>query len=64
MLANPIRFANDPAPAYTGAPQLGEHSRAVLRDVAGYPDDRVDALLAGAVVFEHGGAGSPHASVS
>jgi crotonobetainyl-CoA:carnitine CoA-transferase CaiB-like acyl-CoA transferase len=64
MLANPIRFANDPDPAYTGAPLLGEHSRSVLRDVAGYPDARVDALLAGDVVFEHAGGGSPHASVS
>lgn len=58
MLANPIRFANDPAPAYTGAPQLGEQRVDPIVGVPGHVAQN------GAVVFEHGGAGSPHASVS
>ncbi|SFK53007.1 CaiB/BaiF CoA transferase family protein [Geodermatophilus ruber] len=32
------------------APQLGEHTRSVLRELCGYPEERIDALAEGGVV--------------
>ena len=45
----PIRFSKTPSTIARGAPQIGEHSRAVLAE-AGYDAAAIDALLAGGVV--------------
>ena len=45
----PIRFSKTPSTVARGAPQIGEHSRAVLAE-AGYDAAAIDALLAGGVV--------------
>jgi len=53
MLANPIRFGDTVVDGYGPAPNLGEHTRAVLRDLAGYDESAVVRLLAESVVFDH-----------
>ncbi|MGH2868617.1 MAG: CoA transferase, partial [Solirubrobacteraceae bacterium] len=64
MVANPIRFADHPDPAYGGAPHLGEHTQRVLREVAGYSEERVAELLTHAVVFDHSLTVAAGASIS
>jgi crotonobetainyl-CoA:carnitine CoA-transferase CaiB-like acyl-CoA transferase len=44
MLANPIRLSDTSAETYGPPPLLGEHTRQVLADVAGYSADRIEAL--------------------
>jgi CoA:oxalate CoA-transferase len=46
----PIVFSGTPAGPQGPAPQLGEHSRSVLRELCGYDDPRIDALVAAGVV--------------
>jgi crotonobetainyl-CoA:carnitine CoA-transferase CaiB-like acyl-CoA transferase len=44
-IASPVRVGDPPA-AHRRAPELGEHTDAVLRDVLGYDDARIAALRA------------------
>ncbi|MGY1812323.1 CaiB/BaiF CoA transferase family protein [Blastococcus sp. SYSU D00820] len=46
----PIVFSGTPTVLDGPAPALGEHSRSVLRDLCGYADERIDALVAAGVV--------------
>jgi crotonobetainyl-CoA:carnitine CoA-transferase CaiB-like acyl-CoA transferase len=48
----PIRFSKTPSTVARGAPLAGEHTRDVLRE-AGYPDDRIDALVAAGAIGEY-----------
>jgi crotonobetainyl-CoA:carnitine CoA-transferase CaiB-like acyl-CoA transferase len=49
QVATPVR-AGDRPPPHRLAPRLGADTRAVLRDVAGYSTERIDALVASGVV--------------
>jgi len=44
MLPFPVKFVGEELPAPSMAPTVGEHNEAVLRDVLGYDDDKIDAL--------------------
>ncbi|MEZ5595168.1 MAG: CoA transferase [Pseudomonadales bacterium] len=46
---NAARFEGTPAELRMGAPHLGEHTRALLREL-GYDDDSQQALLDGGIV--------------
>jgi crotonobetainyl-CoA:carnitine CoA-transferase CaiB-like acyl-CoA transferase len=46
MLPTPIRFLDEDLPMPTKAPELGQHTDDILRDVLGYDDDTVDRLRA------------------
>jgi crotonobetainyl-CoA:carnitine CoA-transferase CaiB-like acyl-CoA transferase len=48
-LASPVKVGNEPVPA-TRAPHRGEHSDAVLRDLCGYDDARIEALRSAGVL--------------
>jgi crotonobetainyl-CoA:carnitine CoA-transferase CaiB-like acyl-CoA transferase len=48
-LGCPIHFSATPTRVDRGAPLLGEHTRAILREF-GYDDDAIDALVAAGVV--------------
>ena len=53
-MAVPSEWSGTPPPVpqdFTPAPRVGEHSRAVLREV-GYDEARIDALLQSGAVFE------------
>jgi crotonobetainyl-CoA:carnitine CoA-transferase CaiB-like acyl-CoA transferase len=39
-----VKYAETPVIIQRPAPQLGEHTEAILRDVLGYPSDRIEAL--------------------
>ena len=45
----PVKLSETPGAVERAAPLLGEHNRAVLRDL-GYPDDQIDALAAAGVL--------------
>jgi crotonobetainyl-CoA:carnitine CoA-transferase CaiB-like acyl-CoA transferase len=48
-MAHPVRFGGAPPPAPVAAPDLGQHSRAILAAL-GYADAEIDRLVsAGAV---------------
>lgn len=49
-IGNPIKFPALGPENYTPAPILGEHTRAVLRDLLGYADERIEALRAAGVI--------------
>jgi len=46
MLPFPVKFADEELPPPTRAPRVGEHNEAVLRELLGYDDARVEALRA------------------
>ncbi len=46
QLPSPLKIVDGDLPRPTMAPQVGEHTAAVLREVAGYDDDRIAALRA------------------
>lgn len=48
FLGNPFKYAGSQPLRYP--PQLGEHTRQVLRDVCGYDDARIEALVASGAV--------------
>jgi crotonobetainyl-CoA:carnitine CoA-transferase CaiB-like acyl-CoA transferase len=48
-LGLPVKFSGTPGAVATGAPLLGEHSRAILRE-HGYTDAQVEALVEAGVV--------------
>jgi crotonobetainyl-CoA:carnitine CoA-transferase CaiB-like acyl-CoA transferase len=50
MLAYPIKIAGEDLPAPTRAPNVGEHTDAVLHDVAGYDEAKIKALREAKVV--------------
>jgi len=43
MLPTPIKFVDETLPMPTKAPTVGQHTDAVLRDVLGWNDDRINA---------------------
>ena len=44
MLAFPVKFAGEQLPSPTMAPTVGEHTEAVLREVLGYDENRIQAV--------------------
>ncbi|AMV42074.1 MULTISPECIES: CaiB/BaiF CoA transferase family protein [Paraburkholderia] len=50
LVRNPIRMSATPPVAQAHPPTLGEHTEAVLRDVLGYDDARIDALRGRSVI--------------
>ncbi|BCF96512.1 hypothetical protein PPGU19_010810 [Paraburkholderia sp. PGU19] len=50
LVRNPIRMSATPPEAQAHPPTLGEHTEAVLRDVLGYDDARIDALRGRSVI--------------
>jgi crotonobetainyl-CoA:carnitine CoA-transferase CaiB-like acyl-CoA transferase len=46
MLPFPVKFVGEELPSPGMAPTVGEHNRAVLRDVLGYDDERIASLKA------------------
>jgi len=50
LVRNPIRMSATPPEAQAHPPTLGEHTEAVLRDVLGYDDVRIDALRGRSVI--------------
>jgi CoA:oxalate CoA-transferase len=50
IAGSPIRLSETPGTVRTPAPLLGEHSAEVLREVLGYPEERIDALKAEGVI--------------
>ncbi len=53
QLAVPSEWSATPPPDPTPAPRVGEHGRAVLREI-GYDDARIEALLRAGVLIEPG----------
>lgn len=52
MVRSPLRLSATPPVEPTAPPELGQHTRTVLRDVLGYDADRIEALArAGAVAL-------------
>ena len=43
-LGTPLRAAGEPALRPAPPPALGQHTGPVLRDLLGYPDERIEAL--------------------
>jgi CoA:oxalate CoA-transferase len=50
VAGNPMRFAGEQRDAPGAAPAVGEHTRAVLAEWAGFDDARIDDLAAGGAV--------------
>lgn len=46
QLPSPLKIVDGDLPRPTMAPRVGEHTAAVLREIAGYDDDRIAALRA------------------
>ncbi len=46
MPGNPVKLSGTPQRGYSTPPALGEHTRAVLRELAGYSDEQVAGLCA------------------
>lgn len=53
MLANPIHFSETPVPQYAPPPLLGQHTRQVLSEVAGYDGPTIADLEAQSIVVSH-----------
>jgi crotonobetainyl-CoA:carnitine CoA-transferase CaiB-like acyl-CoA transferase len=51
MLGYPIKIQGDELPVPTKAPNVGQHTDAVLKDVLGYDDAKVKALREGEVAY-------------
>jgi len=51
-VGNPIRMPDAGEPQYSSPPLLGEHTEVVLREVAGYSDDKIGLLLRDEVVAQ------------
>jgi crotonobetainyl-CoA:carnitine CoA-transferase CaiB-like acyl-CoA transferase len=52
----PYHFSGAPARTLTAPPALGEHTREILRSVAGFSDDEIARLAGEGVVMFHGAA--------
>lgn len=50
VVNSPIRYAHGEARVRGPAPRLGEHNSTVLRDLLGYPDDRIEELRSAGVL--------------
>lgn len=50
VIANPIRYANDPTGGYARPPRLGEHTDAVLGDLLGYTPEELERLVQRGVI--------------
>ena len=50
MPGNPIKLSDAENPNFTAPPGVGQHSRAVLASVLGYPAQQIDALCAAGAV--------------
>ena len=46
MLPFPVKFVDEELPEPSMAPTVGQHNRDVLRDVLGYDDSKIEALIA------------------
>ena len=46
MAGSPLKFSNYPDTTYEPAPMLGQHTREVLKDYLGMPEEEIDAMLA------------------
>lgn len=51
-VGNPIRMHDSGAPQYRTPPLLGEHTRAVLKEIAGYGEEEIATLLRKGVVAQ------------
>lgn len=51
-VGNPIRMRDSGEPQYKTPPLLGEHTRAVLKEVAGYGEEKIATLLREGVVAQ------------
>lgn len=47
----PMAFSESDSPEFSRSPRLGEHTREVLADVAGYSDSQIEALEKDDVIF-------------
>jgi crotonobetainyl-CoA:carnitine CoA-transferase CaiB-like acyl-CoA transferase len=54
MLPFPVKFPEEALPEPAKAPEAGEHTEAVLRDVLGYDDGRIAALRAAGALGRSG----------
>jgi crotonobetainyl-CoA:carnitine CoA-transferase CaiB-like acyl-CoA transferase len=54
QIPTPVKFINEELPIPTKAPTVGQHTDAVLHDVLGYDDARVDALRAAGALGKTG----------
>jgi crotonobetainyl-CoA:carnitine CoA-transferase CaiB-like acyl-CoA transferase len=54
QIPSPVKFIDEELPVPTMAPTVGEHTDAVLRDVLGYDDARLDALRAAGALGKSG----------
>jgi formyl-CoA transferase len=59
-IAQPVRFSDTPC-AYGAPPVLGEHTREVLRSIAGYDEAQIDQLAADRVISQAASTDSPRA---
>jgi crotonobetainyl-CoA:carnitine CoA-transferase CaiB-like acyl-CoA transferase len=50
LIANPIRFSKTPLTRYNAPPMVGEHTEAVMREVLGMDDARIEALRRAKVI--------------
>ncbi|MFN8497926.1 MAG: CoA transferase [Anaerolineae bacterium] len=50
LVGPPIKLSNNPDPIRRPAPDLGEHTANILRDVLGYSEEQVAQLKAGGIV--------------
>lgn len=49
-MASPVRVGSPPEPVQRRAPRLAEHTRSILRELLGYPDEAIDLLAEKGVV--------------
>jgi crotonobetainyl-CoA:carnitine CoA-transferase CaiB-like acyl-CoA transferase len=49
-VTTPLRFTKTPVSIRTPAPEIGQHTDEVLREVLGYPPERIERLHADEVI--------------
>jgi len=53
-VASPLKLSATPPQTHTPPPTIGQHSRAILREVLGKTDDEIETLMqAGAIGEDH-----------
>jgi crotonobetainyl-CoA:carnitine CoA-transferase CaiB-like acyl-CoA transferase len=43
-LGNPLKMSETPMKTFSRPPRLGEHSRDILKNLLGYPEEKIDSL--------------------